>query len=96
MPRKRSDENLARVVSSNISPEVFATLQKYTKIYYNDRLLMQPTISHLVRYILNIWTNQIKKKEKQDQKFKEVKGLLDFQLLNPRNQRAHPLSGNKI
>ncbi len=56
---------------------------------------MQPTISHLVRYILNNWTNQIKKKEKQDQKFKEVKGLLDFQLLNP-HQRAHPLSGTKI
>lgn len=55
MPRKKSEENLAKLVSSNISTEVFDTLQKYTKIYYNNNTLKQPTISHLVRYILTDW-----------------------------------------
>lgn len=55
MPRKKSEENLAKLISSNISTEVFDTLLKYTKIYYNNNTLTQPTISHLVRYILTDW-----------------------------------------
>lgn len=55
MPRKKSEENLAKLVCSNVSLEVFVTLQKYAKIYYNNNTLKQPTISHLVRYILNDW-----------------------------------------
>jgi ribonucleotide reductase beta subunit family protein with ferritin-like domain len=55
MPRKKSDENLAKLVCSNISLEVFDTLQKFAKIYYNNNTLKQPTISHLVRFILNDW-----------------------------------------
>ena len=55
MPRKKSEENLAKLVSSNISTEVFDTLLKFTKIYYNNNTLKQPTISHLVRYILTDW-----------------------------------------
>jgi len=64
MPRKRSNENLAKVVSSNISLEDFELLIKYAKIYYNQNMLMQPTISHLVRYILNSWANKIRMEKK--------------------------------
>ena len=55
MPRKKSEENLAKLVCSNVSLEVYDTLQKYAKINYNNNTLKQPTISHLVRYILNDW-----------------------------------------
>jgi len=55
MPRKKSEENLAKLISSNISTEVFDTLLKYTKIYYNNNTWKQPTISHLVRYFLTDW-----------------------------------------
>ena len=33
MPRKKSDENLTKVVSSIISPEDFEILKKYAKVY---------------------------------------------------------------
>jgi hypothetical protein len=68
MPRKKSNENLAKVVSSNISLKDFVVLQKYAKIYYNYNRLKQPTISHLVRYILNKWANQKRDNEEQNRK----------------------------
>ena len=68
MARKKSNENLAKVISSNISLEDFDVLQKYAKIYYNQNMLKQPTISHLVRYILNKWANQKRYNEEQNRK----------------------------
>ena len=68
MARKKSNENLAKVISSNISLEDFDVLQKYAKIYYNHNMLKQPTISHLVRYILNKWANQKRIYEEQNRK----------------------------
>ena len=46
MPRKKSDENLTKVISSIISAEDFGTLEEYAKVYYNRNLLKLPTISH--------------------------------------------------
>ena len=63
MPRKKSDENLTKVVSSIISIEDFEILEKYTKVYYTNNLLKLPTISHMVRYILNNWADQMRKNE---------------------------------
>ena len=63
MPRKKSDENLTKVISSIISAEDFGLLEKYAKVYYNRNLLKLPTISHMVRYILSAWANQMRKKE---------------------------------
>jgi hypothetical protein len=65
MPRKRSDENLTKAVSSIISPEDFEILEKYTKIYYNENKLKLPTTSHMLRYMLNDWANKIRKMEQQ-------------------------------
>lgn len=65
---KKISENLAKVVSSNISLEDFDVLQKYAKIYYNYDRLKQPTISHLVRYISNKWANQKRVNEEQNRK----------------------------
>ena len=63
MPRKKSDEDLTKVVSSVISEEDFGTLEKYAKIYYSANLLKLPTISHMVRYILTKWTKNMRKAE---------------------------------
>ena len=63
MPRKRSDENLTKVVSSIISIEDFEILKKYAKVCYTNNLLKLPTVSHMVRYILNNWTDQRRKDE---------------------------------
>ena len=83
MPRKKSEENLAKLVCSNISLEVFDTLQKYAKIYYNNDTLKQPTISHLVRYILNDWT-RIRKGEYG----KVMRSRAEFGLQTSRGLRA--------
>ena len=63
MPRKRSDENLTKVVSSIISIEDFEILEKYARVCYTNNLLKLPTISHMVRYILNNWADQRRKNE---------------------------------
>ena len=63
MPRKKSDENLTKVISSIISAEDFEILEEYTKVYYNRNLLKLPTISHMVRYILTNWVNETRKRE---------------------------------
>lgn len=72
VPRKKSEENLAKLVSSNISLAVYAVLQKYAKLYYNNRTLKQPTISHLIRFILNDWANHRKSEE-----YKKMMSSLD-------------------
>jgi hypothetical protein len=63
MPRRKSDENLTKVVSTVISAEDFEILGKYAKECYNLNLLKLPTISHMVRYILSAWANQMRKKD---------------------------------
>ena len=39
MPRKKSDENLTKVISSIISPEDFGILEEYAKLFYNGNVL---------------------------------------------------------
>ena len=63
MPRRKSDENLTKVVSTVISPEDFEILGKYAKEWYTKNLLKLPTISHMLRYLLSAWANQMRKKE---------------------------------
>ena len=100
MPRKKSSENLAKVVSSNISLEDFGVLQKYAKIYYNYNRLKQPTISHLVRYILNKWVTQRRIMEEQNRKQPTMeeqnrKQPTKLFVSDPTYIRTRPLSGNK-
>lgn len=63
MPRKKSDENLTKVISSIISAEDFESLEKYAKVYYNMDVLKLPTISHMVRYILSNWVKHMRNVE---------------------------------
>ena len=66
MPRKKSDENLTKVISSIISVEDFEILEKYTKVYYARNLLKLPTTSHMLRYMLSKWAAGMRKKEQED------------------------------
>lgn len=68
MPRKKSEEQLGKVISSIISLEDFKLLEKYTRFYYTQGTLKQPTISHIVRHILKVWASQIRKAEEQNRK----------------------------
>lgn len=63
MPRKKSDENLTKVISSILSVEDFETLEGYARVYYNRNLLKLPTISHMVRYILSNWVKDMRRRE---------------------------------
>ena len=63
MPRKKSNENLTKVVSSIISAEDFEFLERYAKLCYNQNQLKLPTISHMVRYILSNWVKDIRSRD---------------------------------
>lgn len=53
MPKKVTGEKLEKVISSTISAESYRILQQYAREYYTQGKLPQPTISHLVRGIVN-------------------------------------------
>ena len=65
MPRKKSGENLTKVVSTIIPKGDFGILEKYTKVYYNQNLLQLPTTSQMLRYMLGNWAEEIRKIERQ-------------------------------
>ena len=79
----------SKLVCSNVSLEVFDTLQKYAKIYYNNNTLKQPTISHLVRFILNDWARTRKGNKK-------VISRAEFGLQTARGLRAMTMRRTKI
>lgn len=49
--------------SSNISVDHYLLLQKYARLYYLERRITQPTISHVVRGLIARWADSIKKIE---------------------------------
>ena len=57
MPRKAHGAKLEKVVSTTITLEDFNLLEKYARIRYNENKIKQPTISHLVRYLITRWAN---------------------------------------
>ncbi len=63
MPRKPTGEKLEKVVSTKISVDDFILLEKYARIYYNQNSLVQPTISHMLRWIIKRWAKVTRDKE---------------------------------
>ena len=63
MPRKPTGEKLEKVVSTKISVDDFTFLEKFARIYYNQNLISQPTISHMLRWIIKGWANRLREKE---------------------------------
>lgn len=66
MARKRSGEQLEKNISSVISLGDFEFLERYTRFYYNNGTLKQPTISHLVRFVLKSWIIFMRKKQEEN------------------------------
>ena len=64
MPRKSTGEKLEKVVSTKISDNDFMLLQKYARIQYNANMILQPTISHLLRLIIKNWAKVVKDKKR--------------------------------
>ncbi|MDQ5870393.1 MAG: hypothetical protein M3530_11800 [Thermoproteota archaeon] len=51
------------MVSTKICSEDFTFLEKYARVCYNQNLISQPTISHLLRRIIKGWANGLREKE---------------------------------
>ena len=63
MPRKKSGENLTKVVSTIIPKGDFEILEKYTKLnYYNQNLLQNDRLLHKCYAIC--WAIEQKKSER--------------------------------
>jgi hypothetical protein len=63
MPRKPTGERLEKVVSTKISVEDFILLEKSARMYYNQNLLVQPTVSQMLRWIIKRWAKVVRGKE---------------------------------
>ena len=53
LPRKTEGEKLEKVVSTKVTATHFKILEKYARIRYNQNSISQPTISHLLRIIID-------------------------------------------
>jgi hypothetical protein len=89
MPRKKSDENLTKVISSIISAEDFGILEEYAKVY-NRNLLKLPTISHMVRYILSSWVKDMRRREQYFIRKRDLNQPAPNKLSTARNAKIDP------
>jgi hypothetical protein len=65
MPRKVIGDKAEKVISSTISEENFRILQGYARDLYIEGRLAQPTISHIVRALVDDFINQRMQKERK-------------------------------
>lgn len=65
MPKKSTGEKKEKVISTKISAEDFSLLQRYARAYYNQNFLVQPNMSHILRYILNDWISRVRENKKK-------------------------------
>jgi hypothetical protein len=63
MPKRVTGEQLKKVVSTKLSEDDFNMLQSSAKVYYNRNLIFQPTVSHMLRRIVKVWVNSMRKKQ---------------------------------
>jgi hypothetical protein len=69
LPRKKHMEGkLARVVSTKISEPDFNLLEKYAKLSYNQELIVLPTMSNMLRWLIHKWANEKRKAEEDRNK----------------------------
>ena len=55
MPRKVTGEKLEKVISTKIPTKKFELLEKYARQYYIQNKIKQPTVSALLRALINGW-----------------------------------------
>jgi hypothetical protein len=63
MPKRVTGEQLKKVVSTKLSEDDFNMLQSSAKVFYNRDLILQPTVSHMLRRIVKAWVNSMRKKQ---------------------------------
>lgn len=63
MPRREIGETLEKVVSTKISYDDFNLLEKYAKIAYNHNIIRLPTISHMLRRVIQDWASSTRDSE---------------------------------
>ncbi len=65
MPRKVSGKKLEKVVSTTLARDDFILLEKYARDRYNRNWIAQPTISHMLRSIVENWAKKIRDNEQK-------------------------------
>ena len=55
MPRKVTGEKLEKVISTKIPTKKFELFEKYARQYYIQNKIKQPTVSALLRALINDW-----------------------------------------
>ncbi len=65
MPRKTSGQKLEKVISTKISATNFELVEKYARELYIQKKVKQPTVSVLIRAIINAWLRNMEMKNKQ-------------------------------
>jgi hypothetical protein len=63
---------LEKEIYSKIPLEDFAYLEKYVKLFYNEGLITQPTVSSIVRHIVREWI--ISRRNEYDTYFSPFQG----------------------
>lgn len=54
---------MEKVVSTKISVDDFILLEKTARMYFNQNSFGQPTISHMLRWIIKRWAKVVRDKE---------------------------------
>ncbi len=84
MPQKATGEKLERVISTKISATKFELFEKYARDYYIQRKIKQPTVSVLLRGLINGWLavrertnehNSTRANAATSKSFKPIEGL---------------------
>jgi hypothetical protein len=65
MPRKVIGKKLEKVVSTTLSVDDFILLEKAARSWYNKNLISQPTISHVLRSMVERWAKEVREKNKK-------------------------------
>jgi len=76
LPRKTIGDKLERVASTNISTQDFEFLEYCARSFYNRKLIEQPTISHMLRWLIKGFIRRKKEKmQEESDKRKTVEWL---------------------
>lgn len=65
MPRKVIGKKLEKVVSTTLSVDDFILLEEAAKIWFNKNLISQPTISHVLRSMVERWAKRVRENKKK-------------------------------
>ncbi len=65
MPRRVSGQKLEKVISTKISAKNYELVEKYARELYIQKKIRQPTVSVLLRALINKWLRNFETKSQQ-------------------------------